>query len=65
MRDERKATVQHAQQMDFNILGCIPDDENIAKCDMVGKPLLKLPDDSPSVLAVENIVRGMGVATVG
>jgi len=61
MRGESRAIVQTAQQMDIKILGYIPEDENIMKYDLAGEPILKLPDTSPSVIAVEKILREIGL----
>jgi len=48
--------IETAQQMGLEILGCVPEDENITKYDLVGEPLINLPDTSPSVLAVQEIL---------
>ena len=56
-----KAIIQAAQQLNLKILGYIPEDKNIAKYDLAGKPILRLPDTSPSVIAVENILREIGL----
>jgi len=46
---------QSAQEMGLEVLGYIPQDENIAYYDLVGKPIVELPD-SPGLAAVRNIV---------
>ena len=61
MTEKKKAIVQAAQQTDLKILGYIPEDENITKYDLAGKPILKLPDTSPSVIAVEKILSEIGL----
>ncbi|MDY6834525.1 MAG: AAA family ATPase [Chloroflexota bacterium] len=53
-----KVTSQDAslcEEMRSKIAGTIPMDENVTRFDREGKPLLFLPDDSPAVLAVEEI----------
>lgn len=50
-----------AQQSGLEILGYVPDDENITHFDAVGEPLLKLPDTSPSVVAVQRILGKMAL----
>jgi CO dehydrogenase nickel-insertion accessory protein CooC1 len=45
-----------AQEIDLEIYGYIPQDENIAYHDLVGKPLTELPA-SPGLTAVEKIVQ--------
>lgn len=44
-------------QLIGKIIGCIPEDRNITDYDLMDKPMLQLPDDSPSVLAVEKILK--------
>ena len=53
---ERAAVKEAAQRMDLEILGYIPEDDNIARFDNLGKPLIDLPPDSPSLLAVRQIL---------
>jgi CO dehydrogenase maturation factor len=48
---------QELAQMGVEPLAAIPLDENIAKADLERKPLLDLPDDSPSVLAVNEMMQ--------
>jgi len=50
---------ERAKQWGLEILGCIPEDENITKYDSVGKPIIDLPRTSPSVVAVEEILKSM------
>lgn len=47
---------QAAQEIELDVLGYIPQDENIAYYDLVGKSILELPDASPGLTAVRNIV---------
>ncbi len=44
-----------AQQMELEVFGYVPQDENIAYYDLVGKPIIELPT-SPGLAAVRNIV---------
>lgn len=46
---------QSAQEMGLDVFGYIPQDENIAYYDLVGKPIIELPT-SPGLAAVRNIV---------
>lgn len=45
-----------AAKVGIEIFGLIPQDEQVAYFDLVGKPLTELPDDSPGVEAVRDIV---------
>ena len=46
---------------DGEILGYIPADENIREYDLTGKPILDLPDRSPSIAAVQGILETLGL----
>ena len=37
------------------LIGAIPEDENIRAFDLVGKPIIELPEDSKAVVAVKRI----------
>jgi len=44
-------------KMNLQILGHVPEDENISQYDLTGRPIIDLPDTSPSVLAVAEIIQ--------
>ena len=44
------------RESDMDITGTIPLDENITRYDREGKPFLFLPDDSPALLAVKELM---------
>jgi len=46
---------QSAREMGLEVFGYIPQDENIAYHDLVGKPITKLPAESPAVAALRHI----------
>ncbi len=52
---------EHAKKWGLEILGRIPDDPNITDYDAVGTPLIDLPDNSPSVMAVKKICEKLKV----
>ncbi len=54
-----EALMQKAHEMGLHVLGVVPPDPNVAEYDRVGKPTIGLPDDSPSVLAVREILKGL------
>ena len=45
------------QQTGLEILGYIPEDNNVTHYDSIGKPLVELPSDSPSLVAIRQILR--------
>jgi CO dehydrogenase maturation factor len=47
---------QLADKSGLDLLGFIPEDENITNYDLAGKPLMQLPDDCSSIMAVERIL---------
>ncbi len=53
--------LEHARQAGLELLGWIPEDENIARFDMQARPLLELADDSPAFVAVGGIFSRLGI----
>jgi len=47
---------QSARRIGVEVLGLIPHDERIAAHDLIGKPIIELPADSPAQSAVRKIV---------
>lgn len=45
-----------AQEIGLETLACIPEDENIVRYDLMGRPIFDIEDDSPSVVAATEIV---------
>ena len=60
VKEESKGIIGLARETGLNILGYIPEDENITRFDSVGKPITNLPGDSPSVGAVREILGEIG-----
>jgi len=52
---------QAAEQAGLEVVGLIPEDINITQCDLAGKPIYDLEDNSPSVVAVREMVRNLGL----
>jgi len=50
-----------AEKMGVQYAGIIPQDENIYKYNLAGKPLLDLPPESPAIMAVKGILKGIGL----
>lgn len=57
---QREAVVGALELTGLRLLGFIPEDENINWCDLVGRPLVKLPVDSPALAAVEAVLQELG-----
>jgi CO dehydrogenase maturation factor len=47
---------QSADKIGLEVLGFIPQDEQIAYHDLIGRPILELPADSPGLASVREIV---------
>lgn len=52
---------KRAEEIGLEIVGYIPEDENVAVFDLMGTPTLDLPDDSPAVIAVRDLMRRLGL----
>ncbi len=56
VQGNEKILVQSADKLGLEILGFIPYDENIVAYDLMGKPIIDLPEDSSSLAEIYNIV---------
>ena len=52
---------EKAREMGLDLLGLIPADDRVAEFDRLGRPTVLLPEDSPSVLAVQEILSRLGL----
>ena len=59
VRGEAAPIIQTVEKMGLKILGSIPDDENITKYDLVGRPIIDLPTSSPSLIAAKKILEAV------
>jgi CO dehydrogenase maturation factor len=59
---ERKEKVlDNARELGLKVIGTIPYDESLARFDLVGDPLMGLPDDSPAVKEMVQVVEALGL----
>ena len=56
-RGTDQTITQMADEAGLEILGSVPDDDNLAEYDSIGKPIIDLPDTSPSVSAIQEILQ--------
>jgi CO dehydrogenase maturation factor len=54
---ENERIRQMAEECGLDVLGSVPHDDALAEYDSVGKPIIALPDTSPSVVAVRRILQ--------
>jgi CO dehydrogenase maturation factor len=52
---------EKAREMGLNLLGTVPEDEKVAEYDRIDRPTVDLPEDSESVLAVQRILKDLGL----
>jgi CO dehydrogenase maturation factor len=50
-----------AEEAGMEVLGQVPEDGAVAEYDSLGQPLIGLPEDSPAVVAVRDILQSMGL----
>jgi len=56
LKGDDRAITESADEWGLEIFGRIPEDEGVTEYDSVGRPIVELPDTSPSVVAVEKIL---------
>jgi CO dehydrogenase maturation factor len=59
--DRRDKVLDTAKGLGLNVIGTIPYDEKLAKFDLVGDPLMGLPDDSPAVMEMHQVIKEIGL----
>jgi CO dehydrogenase maturation factor len=57
----REKVIENAASLGLEVIGIIPFDESLAKFNLVGDPLMGLPDDSPAVQEMVNVVGKLGL----
>jgi CO dehydrogenase maturation factor len=62
VRETNQSLRDAATQAGLEVLGFIPEDENVITYDSIGKPIIELPETSPSVIAVRGILEKIGLA---
>jgi len=59
--DRKDMVLETAKGLGLNVIGTIPYDEQLAKFDLVGDPLMGLPDDSPAVIEMLAVIKEIGL----
>jgi len=60
-RERKKQVLENAGGVGLKVIGTIPYDELLAKFDLVGDPLIGLPDDTPAVVEMKSVVEKIGL----
>jgi len=55
------ALVEASKEINIELAGYLPIDENVAAFNIEGKPLLELADNSPAYMAIEQIAKKIGL----
>lgn len=58
-RGEEAPIIKAAEKTGLKILGSIPEDENITRYDLVGKPITDLPSSSPAIIATRKVLEAV------
>ena len=61
MEGQEEQLRRAAEQAGLEVVGFIPEDENITQYDLAGRPIFDLEDNSPSVVAVREIAKKLGL----
>jgi CO dehydrogenase maturation factor len=59
--ERRDVVLETASSLGLKVIGIIPYDERLAKNDLVGDPLMDLPDDTPAVEEMKLVIKGIGL----
>ena len=59
--ERRQKVLETARGVGLKVIGTIPYDELLAKFDLVGDPLIGLPDDTQAVMEMKSVVKGIGL----
>jgi CO dehydrogenase maturation factor len=59
--ERRQKVLETAKGVGLKVIGTIPYDELLAKYDLVGDPLIGLPDDTPAVLEMNGVAKEIGL----
>jgi len=57
----KEKVLENAKGLGLKVIGTIPYDESLARFDLVGDPLMGLPDDSPAVKEMVQVVEALGL----
>ena len=61
LREDSQSVDERARELGLEVFGHIPEDGSITEYDAAGKPIVDLPDTSPSVDAVRGILTATGL----
>ena len=56
-----KGTMEEIEKQGLNLLGVVPQDQNVYQYDCDGKPIVQLPKDSPVRCALRDIIQKLGL----
>jgi CO dehydrogenase maturation factor len=59
--ERKRKVLETARGVGLKVIGTIPYDELLAKFDLVGDPLIGLPNDTPAVVEMNGVVKEIGL----
>ena len=57
----KEKVLENASSLGLKVIGTVPYDESLAKFDLVGDPLMGLPDDSAAVMEMTQVAGALGL----
>lgn len=57
----KEKVLENASSLGLKVIGTVPYDESLAKFDLVGDPLMGLPDDSAAVIEMTQVAGALGL----
>ena len=60
-KEDRIRADSAEKEFALHLIGCIPEDPGLLEYNAKGQPLIDLPDDSPSVVALRDVVARLGL----
>ena len=61
VRDNNDVVKAAVKRFGMEILGCMPEDENITAYDLTGRPIIDIPETSLVLEAVRQLLRKIGI----
>ena len=53
---------EEIEKQGLDLLGVVPQDEGVYRCDCEGKPSALLPEDAPAKAAVRELIKNLGLS---
>ena len=64
LKESNQQVSENALKLGLKVFGYIPEDENITKYDLAGKAIVDIPNTSPSIEAIRQVVKETGIGSL-